>query len=190
MTIFFWATSILLVVLQYFHHGFLGKGDLKSAYPLAVVIYTIYAIVETTLALTQPAQMGIMVFNLVNGWAIYNAVLGIKRLKKEAHMSWATPYIKALETQQTVQFRPHGNSMVPLIRSGELVTVEKFDNTYKAWEKLKRGDIVLCKVNGKQYLHLVLSVDNDKHRAQIGNNKGRVNGWTHNIYGKLVKVES
>lgn len=190
MTVFFWVTSILLVILQYFNHKLLGQGDLKMAYPLAIVIYTVYAIVETTLALTQPAQMGIMVFNLVNGWAVYNAFIGMRRLKREEHMSWATPYIKALETQQTVQFRPRGNSMIPLIMSGELVTVEKFDNTYKAWENLKRGDIVLCKVNGKQYLHLVLGVDSGKDRAQIGNNKGRVNGWTHNIYGKLVKVEA
>lgn len=187
MTVFFWVTSILLVILQYFNHKLLGQGDLKRAYPLAIVIYTIYAIVETTLALTQPAQMGIMVFNLVNGWAVYNAILGIRRLKKEEHMSWATPYIEALETQQTVQFRPRGNSMSPLIKSGELVTVEKFDGDFS---KLKRRDIVLCKVNGKQYLHLVLQIVKHPDQAQIGNNKGGVNGWTRNVYGKVIKVES
>lgn len=190
MQVFFWISAIFIVGLQYFHHKFLGDGKLKQAYPLAIVIYTSYAIVETILALTQPSQMGILVFNLVNGWALYNAVKGLRRLKREEQMSWATPHIKALETQDTVRFRPKGNSMVPLIRSGELVTVEKFDNTYKAWKNLKRGDIVLCKVNGKQYLHLVLSVDADMDRAQIGNNKGHVNGWTYNIYGKVIKVEA
>lgn len=189
MELFFWISSIVIVVLQYFNHKYLGQGNLKRAYPLAVVIYTMYAIVETTLALTSPNQMGIMVFNLVNGWALYNAVIGIRRLKREErekeHMSWATPYIQALETQDTVQFRPKGNSMVPLIKSGELVTVRKFVDA--DFDMLKKGDIVLCKVNGKQYLHKVYSVAGN--RAQIGNNKGHVNGWTSAIYGIVTGVE-
>jgi hypothetical protein len=42
---------------------------------------------------------------------------------------------------QTVQFRPTGSSMVPLIRSRQLVTVEPVDPA-----KLQVGDIVLARV--------------------------------------------
>jgi uncharacterized membrane protein len=195
MELFFWISSIVIVVLQYFNHKYLGQGNLKRAYPLAVVIYTMYAIVETALALTNPNQMGIMVFNLVNGWALYNAVIGIRRLKREErekeHMTWATPYIEQLkEPGDTVSFRPKGNSMVPLIRSGNLVTVRKFVEA--DFRTLKKGDIVLCKVNGKQYLHKVYSVEYSVSGPMvlIGNNKGRTNGWTSKIYGIVTGVEA
>lgn len=56
------------------------------------------------------------------------------------------------------------------IENGQLVTV-----TPLAQHVLKIGDIVLCKVNGVQYLHLVKAISGG--RVQIGNNKGRINGW-------------
>ena len=54
---------------------------------------------------------------------------------------------------------------------------------------LKVGDIVLCKVGGNQYLHLVKAIQGN--RFQIGNNRGRINGWVlaNGIYGKCVVVE-
>ena len=54
---------------------------------------------------------------------------------------------------------------------------------------LEKGDIVLGKVNGNEYLHLIKDVQGS--RFQIGNNRGRINGWIgHNsIFGKCVKVE-
>lgn len=70
--------------------------------------------------------------------------------------------------------------MSPKIESGQLVTVEPCETFVK-------GDIVLCKVNGKQYLHLVKGVQGDRYL--IGNNKGKINGWTSAVYGKCVKVE-
>ena len=56
-------------------------------------------------------------------------------------------------------------------------------------DELEAGDIVLCKVNGSQYLHLVKAIQGD--RVQIGNNRGRVNGWTsrQQVFGKLTKVK-
>ena len=83
-----------------------------------------------------------------------------------------------------MRFRPHGNSMQPKIESGQLVTVEPIKS------RVAVGDIVLCKVAGKQWLHLVISVDSDG-RYQIGNNKGHINGWCtlQNIYGKVIKIE-
>jgi hypothetical protein len=64
-------------------------------------------------------------------------------------MGWATPYIEKLKRGETVQFRPRGNSMSGKIDSGQLCTVALVTP-----EELFVGDIVLCKVNGAQYLHL------------------------------------
>jgi hypothetical protein len=99
-------------------------------------------------------------------------------------MSWATQYISQLQTGETVQFRPRGGSMSGKIESGQLCTVEPVQP-----ESLKVGDIVLCKVNGSQYLHLIKAIQGA--RFQIGNNKGRINGWitANSIYGRCVRVE-
>lgn len=101
-------------------------------------------------------------------------------------MSWATHYIKKLQEGQVVQFRPRGNSMTGKISSGQLCTVEPITD----YTTLKKGDIVLCKVSGNQYLHLINAI-NEK-RFQIANNHGLINGWTSdkNIYGKLIAVEN
>lgn len=97
-------------------------------------------------------------------------------------MSWATGHIKKLQAGETVEFRPRGNSMKPLINSGDLVVVEPL-----ADQQLSKGDIVLCKVKGNQYLHLISAVQGS--RFQISNNRGYVNGWISKnaIYGKLVE---
>lgn len=96
-------------------------------------------------------------------------------------MGWASKHIESLLAGETVKFRPHGNSMTPLVKSGQLCTVAPITAT------LEKGDILLCRVNGNQYLHLCTAVQGD--RVQISNNHGHVNGWTAAVYGKLVKVE-
>ena len=70
------------------------------------------------------------------------------------------------------------------IESGQLCTVEPV-----APAALKVGDIVLCKVNGRHYLHLVKA--NQGKRFQIGNNRGRINGWVgeNGILGKCTRIE-
>lgn len=100
-------------------------------------------------------------------------------------MGWASSYIAALQEGKTVSFRPHGNSMLPRIRSGQLCTVEPV----AAGTPVEIGDVVLCRVNGSQYLHLVTAKDGD--RVRISNNHGHHNGWAgpQAVYGKLVKVE-
>ena len=79
-------------------------------------------------------------------------------------------YIAKLRAGEPVSFRPRGHSMSGKIESGQLCTVEPVDPV-----TLKAGDIVLCKVNGREYLHLVKAVQGP--RFQIGNNRGRINGW-------------
>ena len=101
-------------------------------------------------------------------------------------MGWATPYIAQLQAGETVQFRPRGNSMSGKIESGQLCTVQPILDP----QRLKVGDIVLCKVNGFQYLHLIKAIQGN--RFQIGNNRGQTNGWigVNSIYGKCIQVES
>jgi len=100
-------------------------------------------------------------------------------------MGWATAYIAKLKLGETVSFRPRGHSMKGKIESGQLCTVEPV----KDFETLEKGDIVLCKVNGAEYLHLIKAIQGA--RFQIGNNRGRINGWigTNAIFGKCVSVE-
>jgi len=99
-------------------------------------------------------------------------------------MGWASEYIARLQRGEMVEFRPRGNSMRGKIEPGQLCTVEPVDPA-----KLQVGDIVLCKVNGRQYLHLVKAKQGD--RFQIGNNRGRINGWVsrNGIYGKCTRIQ-
>ena len=98
-------------------------------------------------------------------------------------MGWATHYIAKLLGGETVEFRPRGGSMKGKIDSGQLVTVEPIGE-----HKLKKGDIVLCKVGGAQYLHLIKAIQGQRY--QIGNNLGKINGWIgkNSIYGICVSV--
>lgn len=78
-------------------------------------------------------------------------------------MGWATPYIAKLNLGETVSFRPRGHSMKGKIESGQLCT--------------------------NKYLHLIKAIQGK--RFQIGNNRGRINGWVtaNQIFGKCVKIE-
>ena len=99
-------------------------------------------------------------------------------------MGWASHYIEKLQNGETVSFRPRGNSMAGKIESGKLCTVTPADAA-----ALKVGDIVLCRVRGSEYLHLVKAIQGP--RFQIGNNRGRINGWItgSTIYGRCVRIE-
>ena len=99
-------------------------------------------------------------------------------------MGWATGHIERLRAGETVSFRPRGNSMTGKIESGQLCTVEPVDPAM-----LAVGYIVLCKVNGQEYLHLVKAVQGP--RFQIGNNRGTINGWVtaNAIFGRCIAVE-
>ncbi len=100
-------------------------------------------------------------------------------------MGWATPYIAKLKNGETVQFRPRGHSMKGKIESGQLCTIEPIAD----FSTLEKGDIVLCKVNGNEYLHLIKAIQGN--RFQIGNNRGRINGWVgaNSVFGKCVGIE-
>jgi len=96
-------------------------------------------------------------------------------------------HIARLQRGLEVKLRPHGGSMVPIIKSGQLVTLAPV----KDHRDLKAGDVVLSRVQGAVRLHKISAIDVAKGRVQISNNKGRVNGWTGyaKVYGVLVRVE-
>ncbi len=101
-------------------------------------------------------------------------------------MSWTSDAKKALANGETVQVWPTGYSMAPLIKSGDPVTLEPVaDHTH-----LKKGDIVLARVKGNDYLHLIKAI-RPGLRFQIGNNRGGVKGWTGaaQVFGLFVSRE-
>src|SRR5262244_2965013 len=100
-------------------------------------------------------------------------------------MSWAKFAIESLRAGKTVQIRPRGYSMKGKVNDGSLVTVEPCQT-----DELSVGDVVLVRVKGHDYLHLIKAINNG--RFLIGNNVGGTNGWVgHNcIYGKATKIES
>jgi hypothetical protein len=100
-------------------------------------------------------------------------------------MGWAASYIARLKQGEAVSFRPRGGSMTGRIESGQLCRVEPVSDV----SQLAVGDIVLCKVHGNEYLHLIKAIQGQ--RFQIGNNRGFINGWVgaNSIYGRCSKVE-
>jgi hypothetical protein len=72
--------------------------------------------------------------------------------------------------------------MEPLISSGQEVTVAPIGD-----HAIQLGDVVLCRVHGQQYLHLVKAIQGGRYL--IGNNRGRINGWVTRraIYGRWVR---
>jgi len=100
-------------------------------------------------------------------------------------MSWAKFAIEALKKGQTVQIKPRGHSMKGKVADGSLVTV-----TPCQIENLQVNDIVLVRVKGKDYLHLIKAVN--QGRFLIGNNVGGINGWVgHNcIYGIATEIQA
>ncbi len=99
-------------------------------------------------------------------------------------MGWASQYIAKLHKGETVLFRPRGHSMSGRIESGQLCTVEPVEPA-----AIKVGDIVLCKVRGREYLHIVKAIQGS--RFQIGNNRGHINGWITGagIFGRCTRIE-
>ena len=71
--------------------------------------------------------------------------------------------------------------MRPRVLSGALVTLEPV-----GVDDLAVGDIVLCRVRGKVYLHLVKAKSDG--RVLIGNNRGGINGWTRAVYGRAIEI--
>lgn len=70
------------------------------------------------------------------------------------------------------------------VNDGDKVTLAPCDP-----DTLTPGDVVLVRVNGHVYLHLIKAID--RGRFLIGNNRGKINGWVgpHAVYGRAINVE-
>jgi len=100
-------------------------------------------------------------------------------------MSWALYAKETLRRGETTTLRPRGDSMRPKVSPGDVVTVAPCDPA-----QLRVGDVVLVRVRGEDYLHLVKAID--RGRYLIGNNRGHINGWVgrHAIFGRAVDISN
>lgn len=74
--------------------------------------------------------------------------------------------------------------MTGKVNAGDRVTVAPRDPA-----TLQVGDIVLVRVRGTDYLHLIKAVQ--KGCYLIGNNRGGINGWVGRraLFGKAICIE-
>ncbi len=106
-----------------------------------------------------------------------------------AQDQWARDHIRDIQQNGFAAFRPLGNSMFPLIRSGQVVHVSECGpNTLRGGPSV--GEIVLCTVNHRHYLHRVGAVFGAVGTDtwyRIENAAGHVNGWIQigDIHGVL-----
>ncbi len=102
-------------------------------------------------------------------------------------MGWANRAIAELADGKIAVIKPHGGSMRPKVESGATVTVEPVEIG-----DVEVGDIVLCRVKGNVFLHLAKALRGpaDNRSVQIGNNRGKINGWTRTIYGRATSVDN
>ncbi|SRR3972149_2738720 len=90
--------------------------------------------------------------------------------------------LERLQNGETFVTSEKGNSMVPLIKSGQEHKIAPI-----TIDEVKVGDIVYAKVHGNFYTHLVKAINAQKG-CLIGNNKGGINGWTKKVFGKVIEV--
>ena len=87
-----------------------------------------------------------------------------------------------LDTSGIGKMKCFGNSMLPILKSGSLLTFKKEEN-------YSIKDIVFCKVKGR-FIDAHKIVKTDAHKGYlIANNHGFENGWTHTIFGKAIVSE-
>lgn len=103
-------------------------------------------------------------------------------------MSWAKFAIEKLQSGEIAQIRPRGHSMKGKVNDRDLVTLEPCNP-----EDLQQDDIVLVRVKGRVYLHIIKAIKQvkDQKRFLIGNNRGGTNGWVNMnaIYGIATEIE-
>lgn len=89
---------------------------------------------------------------------------------------------QVLDCEGIGKMKCFGQSMMPILKSGSLLTFRKQDD-------YEIGDIVFCKVKGRFIdAHKIVKIHPNKGYL-IANNHGYENGWTQTIYGKAVMAE-
>jgi hypothetical protein len=89
--------------------------------------------------------------------------------------------LEKLQAGEEINTSEKGNSMIPLIHSGQEHTLAP-----ASVDTVDVGDIAYCKVHGRMYTHLVKA--KKEGQVLIGNNHGRINGWTSQVFGKVIAV--
>lgn len=92
---------------------------------------------------------------------------------------------EALQRGEIVEgYKESGNSMKPRIHHRQPITLAPAQV-----DKIEEGDIVMVKVKGRIFTHLVKATNVDQ--VLIGNNHGHINGWAarRNIYGIVTHVD-
>jgi hypothetical protein len=99
-------------------------------------------------------------------------------------VNWASHAIELLQKGQQATITPHGSSMTGRVNDGSTVVLAPLTAT-----EPQVDDVVLVRVKGSTYLHLVKALDS-KGRYQIGNNRGGINGWVSRnaIYGRAISI--
>lgn len=86
-----------------------------------------------------------------------------------------------LAIQGRTEAKVFGHSMRPILESGSFLTFEKCSH-------YDIGDIVFCKVKGRYIdAHKITKIDS-QGRYLISNNHGHDNGWSRQIFGKVVRA--
>lgn len=92
----------------------------------------------------------------------------------------------ALKAGHTCWVLGIGNSMTPILKSHQPVIITPLTDEMV----LEKKDIVLAKVNGHYYLHLIHAIKGNNELFLIGNNHGHMNGWVsrRNVFGKVIEI--
>src|SRR4051794_20551151 len=100
-------------------------------------------------------------------------------------MSWVSDPVEALRNGEQIIVRPRGGSMRGRVEDGQPVTLAPVDPL-----EVRADDIVLVRWKGNVLLHLVKEVDGE--RLLIGNNVGKINGWTlrTDVLGRVIAVHA
>jgi len=91
-------------------------------------------------------------------------------------------FLKDLETTGTANMKVFGQSMKPKIKSGSMLTYQKAAS-------YEIGDIVCCQVKGRKIDAHFITQKDETGRYMIANNHGHQNGWTRQIYAKVIAIE-
>jgi len=102
--------------------------------------------------------------------------------------NWAAHAVEELRAGREVQVRPRGHSMQGQINDGDLITLEPIQAS-----KLQADDIVLARVRGRRYFHLVLHqvLECEAEQLLIGSRNGRIDGWIHvnDVLGRMMTID-
>jgi len=116
--------------------------------------------------------------------SIYPSGENLGKMCEEVYTLRSLDVVNILRSGKTIErYKEAGNSMLPIIRSNQPVTLEPVGE-----RELKVGDIVFCKVRGSFFTHKITKIRANQY--QISNNHRFVNGWVtrNSIYGIVTKI--